>query len=220
MTSDQIMRARQIAALVALCAGGAVLAQAGLNIARAAEKGQTVLESVLSMYGYFTIWTNTLVALVAGRYAAAGPGQGLFNRPATLAATTVYIIVVGLIYNLLLARYNPVTGFRLFIDTMLHSVVPIAYTGWWLLLVPRVRLEWRALLTALPFPTAYAVVALVRGAVTGKYAYFFIDIGKYGLPQVLVNIVLLVLFFAGLMALLIALDRRLHGRATPSTSLG
>ncbi len=207
--------ARRAALPVALFAGGAVLAQAGLNIDAALAKAESPLLAVLSLYGYFTIWGNTLVALIVGRYALKGDDGGLLARATTMAAATVYIIVVGAIYNVLLAKYNPVTGFRLVTDTFLHSVVPITYTLWWLLLVPRRRLAWSAIAPALLFPTAYSIVAMTRGALTGKYAYFFIDVGKYGLGQVLFNIVLLVLFFAGLMALVIAFDRWAHGRQSP-----
>ncbi len=198
--------------LVALLAGGAVLTQAGLNMARAVDKGESPLLAVLALYGFFTIWSNTLVALVAGRYAMHGSAGGFLTRPGTMAAAAVYIVVVGVIYNTLLARYNPVTGVRLVTDTVLHTVVPIGYALWWLVLVPRRRLAWNAVWLAMAFPFAYCFVALTRGQLTGKYAYFFIDIGKYGWGQVLVNIVGLVLFFTLLMALVIGFDRWAHGR--------
>jgi hypothetical protein len=52
-----------------------------------------------------------------------------------------------------------------------------------------------------------------KGAITGKYAYFFIDVGKYGVPQVLLNIGGLALLYAALMAVVIAFDRRARGGA-------
>ncbi len=206
--------------LVALFAGGAVVTQASLNVATALGKGESAALAIASLFGYFTIWSNTLVAAIAARYALRGAAGGLLTRPATMAAAAVYIVVVGAIYNTLLARYNPVAGLRLAVDTVLHSVVPLAYALWWLVLVPRVQLAWRALWPALAFPFAYCLVAMTRGLMTGKYAYFFIDIGKYGVAQVLANIVGLVLFFAGLMALVIAFDRWAHRRDALSASAG
>ena len=50
---------------------------------------------------------------------------------------------------------------------------------------------------------------------TGKYAYFFIDLGKYGVPRVLLNIAGLALLFALLMAVVIAFDRRAGGHTVP-----
>ena len=55
-----------------------------------------------------------------------------------------------------------------------------------------------------------------RGLLTGKYAYFFIDIDKYGLARVLINSTGLVMLFVGLMAALIALDRWLARDAVPA----
>ena len=199
--------------LVALFAGGAVFTQAAINMAAAVAKGEPALPALLVLFGFFTIWSNTLVALITARYAWKGENGGFLTRPGTMAAATVYIVVVGAIYNVLLAKLNHVAGLRLATDTVLHSVVPIGYTLWWLVLVPRRRLAWSALLPALAFPTAYSIVAMTRGALTGKYAYFFIDIDKYGLPRVLLNICGLVAFFAGLMALVIAFDRWAHRRA-------
>ncbi|WP_426165018.1 Pr6Pr family membrane protein [Sandarakinorhabdus sp. DWP1-3-1] len=220
MQYEDMTTARRAAMLVALLAGGAVVTQAGLNATAAMVKGTSPMLAVASLFGYFTIWSNTLVAAIAARYAARGAGGGLLTRPGTMAAAAVYIVVVGVIYNKLLARYNPVTGLRLVVDTVLHSVVPLAYALWWLVLVPRVQLAWRALWPALAFPFAYCIVALTRGLSTGKYAYFFIDIGKYGAVQVAMNILGLVMFFAGLMALVIAFDRWAHRRGMVSASAG
>ncbi len=150
----------------------------------------------------------------AGGAGAGGPGgETLLGRPGTLAASVVYILVVGVIYNTLLAGYNHPKGLAVLFNALLHMVVPLAWPLWWLVAVPRGRLGWGALLPSLPFPFAYCLVAMGRGLATGKYAYFFLDVGKAGLVQVLFNITGLVLLFAGLMALLIAFDRRM-GRSS------
>ncbi len=205
--------ARRLAGVIAAVAITAIITQLGLNFARAAEQGKPLWMVPIDLYGYFTIWTNTLVAIITARYAQGGDDKGLFGRPWLLAATVVYIIVVGLIYNLLLAGYNPQTGIRKLIDLTFHTAIPIAYPLWWLTQTPRGRLGWNALAPALVFPLAYSFVAMGKGAITGKYAYFFIDIGKYGVPQVLLNIGGLALLYAALMAVVIAFDRRTRGGA-------
>ena len=220
MTQDeQIVRARQVAGIIAVLALGAVVSQSLINMTAASARGESPVLAVVLLYGYFTIWSNTLVGLVAGRFALRGEGDGVLTRPGTLAAALVYIVVVGLIYNVLLAKLNNVSGVRLAVDTVLHSVVPTAYALWWLLLVPRRRIGWNALAPAMAFPFAYCIVAMGRGALTGKYAYFFIDAGKLGMPQVALNIAGLVLFFGGLMAAVIAFDRWAH-RREPTASTG
>ena len=205
--------ARRLAGVIAIVAITAIIVQLGLNFARAAADAKPLWMVPIDLYGYFTIWTNTLVAIITARYARGGDEQGLFGRQWLLAATVVYIIVVGLIYNLLLAGYNPQTGLRKIIDLTFHTVIPIAYPLWWLTQISRGRLAWGALAPTLVFPLAYSFVAMGKGAITGKYAYFFIDIGKYGVPQVLLNIAGLALLYAVLMAVVIAFDRRARGGA-------
>lgn len=206
--SDTGGRARLVAAIIAGLAWGAIITQLILNLGAAPEKGIPLWRVPIELYGYFTIWSNTLVALVTTWFARGRSEAHLLGRPGTLAATVVYIVVVGVIYNTLLVQYNPQVGLRKVIDTIFHTVIPLVYPLWWLTLVPRRRLGWDALLPALVFPVAYSVWAMAKGAVTGKYAYFFIDIPKYGLPVVLLNIAGLALLYATLMAMVIAFDRR------------
>ena len=197
--------ARTGAAVIAVIVWAALATQLVLNLGKASATGKPLWIVPLELYGYFTIWSNTLVGLIA-TVVALGRG-GLFSRAGTLGAAVVYIIVVGVIYNTLLVQYNPQTGLRLVIDTVFHTVVPLAYPLWWALLVPRGQIAWKAMWGALGFPLAYTFVALSRGALTGKYAYFFLDVAKYGTVQVLLNLVGLVIFFAILMALTIGFDR-------------
>lgn len=200
---------RKIAALVAVLACCGVIGQLLLNFSRAPAEGKPLWLVPLDLFGYFTIWSNTLVALVATHLARGRGAESLLGQPATIAASVVYILVVGAIYNTLLAGLNHPIGLGALFNALLHIVVPLAWPLWWLMAVPRGRLGWRALQMSLPFPFAYCIVAMVRGLVTGKYAYFFLDVGKAGLAQVLFNITGLVLLFAALMALLIAFDRRM-----------
>lgn len=203
--------ARRLAGTIAFIAIAAILAQLALNLTRDLAEGKPGWLVPINLYGYFTLWGNTLVAIITARFAIrgdTGDAGGLFGRPWLLAAAVVYIVVVGVIYNLLLADSNPQTGVRKLIDVVFHTVIPIAYPLWWFTRGPRQRLGWNALAPTLVFPIAYCFVAMAKGAVTGKYAYFFIDIGKYGVPRVLLNIAGLALLYAALMAVLIAFDRR------------
>ena len=204
--------ARLVAGVIAAVAWTAIAVQMGLNFADAGGKGVPLWRVPIDLYGYFTIWSNTLVALITTRFALGGDEKGLLGQPATMAATVVYIIVVGAIYNTLLVQYSHQTGLRLTLDTIFHTVIPLAYPLWWLVFVPRGRLGWGALLPSIVFPMAYGVFALIKGSITGKYAYFFIDVGKYGLGQVLINLAALGLLYGLLMAGVIWLDRWVHRR--------
>jgi hypothetical protein len=197
--------ARRGAAVIAVIVWGALVTQLVLNFGKAGVEGKPLWLVPLEMYGFFTIWSNTLVGLICT--AVARGKTGLLSRAGTMGAAVVYIIVVGVIYNTLLVQYNPQTGIRLFTDTIFHTVIPMSYPLWWAILVPRGHMQWKAMWGALGFPLAYTFVALSRGALTGKYAYFFLDVAKYGIAQVLLNLVGLVIFFAVLMAGVIGFDR-------------
>lgn len=197
--------ARGAAAVIAMLVWASIIAQIVINLGKASAVGTPLWPVPLLLYGYFTIWSNTLVGAICTAVAL-GRG-GFLTRGGTLGAAVVYITVVGVIYNWLLKATNPQTGVGLAIDTVFHIIVPLTYVLWWLALVPRGHMPRAALWGALGFPLAYTFVALGRGALTGKYAYFFLDVAKYGIAQVLLNLVGLVIFFAVLMALVIGFDR-------------
>ena len=87
---------------------------------------------------------------------------------------------------------------------------------WWLVLRPAGRLAWRHVWAVLPLPLAYCLFALVVGGQSGRYPYFFIDVGRFGLVQVAINIIGLAALFVAVMAGAIWWDRR----AVPSLERG
>lgn len=198
-------RVRIAAAGIAMVVGSALLLQFALNIAERASNPATEL---VLCYGWFTIWTNTAVALIAAHAGFNGRASGLAH-PAMLAAGAVWIIVVGIVYNTLLAGlHHPPTLLRQSINVIFHIVSPAAWAGWWLWLRPAGMLRWRHLAVVLPMPLAYCGFALWMGAQTGHYAYFFIDVSLLGWHQTILNITGFSALFAGLMALAIGWDRR------------
>ena len=200
-------RSRIIAAIVAVLAGTSLFAQFALNVT---ERGTGAGEEVARLYGYFTVWSNTAVALIAGHAGLMGRARGPAH-PALLAASTAWIIVVGLVYNVLLAGLNhPPTPLRALIDNVFHVVTPLLWPAWWLTLRPPGTLAWRHLWAVLPLPLAYCGFSLWVGQQTGRYAYYFIDVGTLGWGRVAINIAGLAALFTMLMLAAIAWDRRPH----------
>lgn len=207
-------RSRIVAAAIAVLTGTALLVQFAVNVA---DRGGDTAGELVRFYGWFTIWTNTAVAVVAGHVALVGRAKGPAH-PAMLAATMVWIAVVGLVYNTLLAGLNhPPTVLRQIIDHVFHVVTPLAWPLWWLLLRPAGALAWQHLWAVLPLPLAYCGFSLWIGSQTGRYAYFFIDASTLGWAQVAMNIIGFAALFAVLMVLAIVWDRR---RAARSLSRG
>lgn len=205
--------ARLCAGLLALLAGGAVLAQVPLT---AAELGVGYGAAAWRLLGYFTILTALLAALgmalvAAGRW----PGG---ERPSAfaLAALPLYEVFLGLVYYLLLARGRALEGWALAVDTALHAALPAGLLLFWLAFAPKRGLRpFHALLWPL-WPALYSLYALARGGAEGWYPYFFLDVGAFGPALVAAQVAAL----TGLLALmglgLVAVARRLAETSAPA----
>lgn len=205
MRKDQSVR-RAFAAGVAAAAWAGVLLQLWLSARHAHASGHSALQAALLVLCYNTVLSNILVALVGTRVALGGAGSWLTSS-ATLAATAVYIFVVGLIYSLLLrSQWAPAGLFRL-ADELLHDVTPVLYLLWWLLCAPKNGLRWSAPLRWLLYPLGYFLLSLLAGAYTGRYLYPFGDVPAHGLAAVLRNGALILVLYLGLGLAAVALAR-------------
>ncbi|RYY06438.1 MAG: hypothetical protein EOP43_06360 [Sphingobacteriaceae bacterium] len=59
------------------------------------------------------------------------------------------------------------------------------------------------------FPLVYLIYIIVRGAVTGFYPYFFVDVKTFGFGQVAINAFVLLLVFALFSSLFIFIGKKL-----------
>jgi hypothetical protein len=70
---------------------------------------------------------------------------------------------------------------------LLHYVTPALFLLDWLLFVPKGRVPWRTIFSALVFPLVYIGWTLLHGAQTGWYPYPFVNVTELGLEKVLTN---------------------------------
>src|SRR5262245_17850657 len=98
------MKAARVIAVVGAVAGvGALLLQFGLMFGSMSAQGYSPLAITWRFFGYFTILTNALVAVIWLR-AVLRPD---IVQPRLEGAGAVSIVMVGIIYHLLLAsRWN------------------------------------------------------------------------------------------------------------------
>ena len=140
-------------------------------------------------FSFMTIWTNIIIAvfytvLITSPHTKLGR---FFSRPMVQAGLLLYIIIVGLIYHLILARqWNP-QGLEFIADQSLHTVVPLLYLIYWILFSDKGKLSYGSAFKWLGYPLVYVVYSLIRGAITGKYPYFFVDVTKLGYVTTLTN---------------------------------
>ena len=202
-------RFRLFAATAAALGWFALILQWLLSMQLAMANGQGALAGTWTYLGYYTILTNILVAL-AFTAGALGPRDALtrfFHRPGTCTAVAMSIVVVSVVYNVMLRQLWHPQGWQLFADATLHDVMPLAFLAYWWFAVPKASLAWRQILTWLGYPVAYFAYALARGAVTGWYPYPFLDVTTLGYAQVVIDALLVLLFFIAVAVALVALAR-------------
>jgi hypothetical protein len=155
---------------------------------------------------FFTILTNAL--LVVHLLAVAKGWQISASRAAGLLLS---MLMVGAVYHLLLAGLWSPQGKAWWVDQGLHSAMPLGYLLWWLAFAPK-TLRWPDLPKWLIWPASYAAYALIRGGLTGFWAYPFLNADALGWPRVALNCALLLLGFGLVGAAILVLARKFQAK--------
>jgi hypothetical protein len=162
--------------------------------------------TLFRFFSYFTVDTNILVALCFTFIflgSKSRPGK-LFSKPTTITALTVYIIIVGIVYNTILRlTWNP-QGLQMVVDEILHSVIPVFFILFWVIFTPTEGLKYKQAFSWLIYPIAYMVYAVIHGAITKFYPYIFVDVTRHGYGKVLSNAGLILFAIFVLSLILIA----------------
>ena len=169
----------------------------------------SALERSARFLEYFTILTNFLVAIsltIELLMPTTSMGR-FFSRTSVKTAIAVYIVFVGIVYNVVLQGMNEFTGAAFAADTLTHDMVPLLYVIYWIVFVPKGGLGWTAPIAWTVYPLIYLLYNLVRGSSTVRYPYPFLDVESLGLSSVLVNCVILTVVFLVLGELFVCLDK-------------
>lgn len=206
---------RLFVALIAVTAWLAVILRAWIVTSFVMAQGRTPLDGLVTVFSYFTLQANTILAVVATACALRGETGTFLTKPSTRAAVAVYIIIVGVIYAVFLAGLRQLSGLAVPVDIALHRLVPVLFAIYWLVFVPKGHLSWRNPLAWLIFPALYVVYSLVYGALTERYLYPFSNVPVLGYPRALGYAAMILAAFYGLGLVLVALDRAM-ARARPA----
>jgi hypothetical protein len=188
----------------------AVVLQLVLSLRLATANGKSLAMGLVVYLGYFTVLTNILVATtLTAPLAAARSAVGRFFADASvLAGVATSITMVGLAYHVLLREIWAPQGLQWLADLLLHYVIPLLFVAWWFVAAPKARFPYTAPVRWAAWPVAYLAYALARGAVTGLYAYPFINVARIGYPRALLNSVALLAVFLLLGLVFVAVARR------------
>ncbi len=192
--------------LLALIAWFALVAQYFLMLDnRVAAIGETTVR----FFSFFTILTNTLVAVYFSVVSLSLKKKAInfFYWPSTLTAITIYIMVVGLVYQFVLRHIWQPQGMQMVVDELLHTFVPSFVFVYWIFDKRKSEVSYRSLPAWLIYPFCYLVFILVRGYASGFYPYPFVHVAELGIEKVLTNSFLLLLVFAGLSIVFIFIAR-------------
>ena len=159
-------------------------------------------ETIVRFFSYFTILTNTLVALyfTSSWMGIKQSGYRLFSSPGVFTAITTYITVVGITYQVLLRHTWQPTGLQLVVDELLHTIIPVLVIIFWYVYANKSKLMYKQIINWLIYPLIYLVFVLARGALSDFYPYPFIDVGNLGWVKVFANSFVLIIFFMALSA--------------------
>lgn len=211
-------------AAMALAILAAVIAQLARSVATAAELGRDVGVTIANFFSFFTVLSNTAAAVVllwaairfwaSGRRADAEPA-GLATA---LACVSTYMIITGIVYNLLLRGITLPQGSEPipWSNEILHLAGPLFLLADVLLAPLRRALPWRALWAILAFPVLWVVYTMLRGPLVANpatgapywYPYPFLDPNLAGWGSVVLYVIAIALAIVAVGALVVWWGRR------------
>ncbi len=196
---------KNLAALFAFIGWFAVIAQYYLMIK---NEQASVLETTNKFFSFFTILTNLLVAIYFTSLLSTKDERSKFIvKPGTLTAITVFITVVGLVYQVSLRHLWQPKGLQLIVDELLHSIIPVLVIIFWYLYETPKPIRYKQIAAWAIYPLLYLVYILIRGSFSGLYLYPFINVTTLGMSKALVNAGMLLLVFAVISALFIFIGK-------------
>lgn len=198
-----------VAALLALITWGGLAVQFHATFV---VQGSLV-PTVTALLWYFTITTNLLVAVV---FTGIAMGRESFDSASLLGATTLSILLVGVVYGLLLHGQQELSGGSAIANVLLHMVTPIFVPIFWLGFAAKGRLRDRDILLWTIYPLAYLFYALIRGEFTHRYPYPFMNVNQLGWGRTAGNTFLIAICFLAASWLFVRLDSLFARRTSTS----
>jgi hypothetical protein len=204
-------RPRLATSMLALLGWASLALQLGVDLARDHSKGLSLSHTLWHEAGYYTILTNLLTASALTLLALRRAGAVLSG------AVTLYETLLGILNHFLLGGIvaKPLPQFTA--DLCLHYILPSLVLMHWILFAPKEGLRFMHAARWIFYPLGYGIYTLIRGSVTGKYPYFFLDAGRFGLPRIILNFLGLTVVFGLSGLVLVAVSHRLAGpRGSPT----
>jgi hypothetical protein len=138
-------------------------------VAEAATQNGDWLAALWVNASFLTDLTNLIVAIVMTGVAL---GVASLSRASVVGWAITAIATVGIGFWVIGGKLTSESALE---DILLHGFTPVATMLFWFIAGAKQPLRWRSAAVWLIWPIAYFTYALGRGALTGTYAYGFLD---------------------------------------------
>lgn len=195
---------------------GAVLWAIWPPLSGALDRGESLAGAIWSLLRMFTITTNLLVGAVFARIAWRGSGS---VSPLLIGGTMLAIVLVGIVFNLLLAMLPHQSIWYAIGDYIHHVAAPVAVPLWWIMFARHGALAWSSPLKWSLYPLGYSIYTVARAqflppgsGMHSRYPYFFMDADLLGWPMALASMTGIAVGFILFGFLAVAADKWLANR--------
>ena len=146
--------------------------------------------NAVNFFSFFTVQNNILVVvtlLLSALVTASGKQRRWLDI--LRGMTTVYILVVGIGFAILLSGLQGVALTAVPWDnTVLHYIIPAAVLIDFLIDRPARKISFKKSLIWISYPLLYVAYTLVRGSFTGWYPYPFLNPANGGYGSIAVSV--------------------------------
>lgn len=166
-------------------------------------------ETFLRLLSNYSMVTNLMVAVACSfLYFTKGLGSGqFFIKASVLTAIAVYVSVAAISYNIFFRFAWNASGANLLINEVMHTLIPIFFLSFWWNATARITMKWTSVFHWLVFPTLYLAFIIIRGDASGFFPYALLNADHLGMAVALSNALILVVMFAVVAFLLVAVGK-------------
>ena len=154
------------------------------------NREDSIPETLIKFFSYFTICTNILVAtfFTAQVVKTDKFPFNILRTKGALTALTACIFIVGLVYQVALRSVWEPKGIQILIDELLHSIIPLYMLYYWFISIKRDNLQIKPISAWLAYPLLYILFVLLRGHFSNYYPYPFLNVTKIGYSKTFLHI--------------------------------
>ena len=151
-------------------------------------------QAIVDSLSYFTYESNLFAGVVFGLLGyRAIRGRSIADLQGFRGAATAYLLITGIIFNLLLNA--PSVGISdALVNFLYHHIAPLYVAIDFIVDTPKPAITFKRALLWVIYPILYMVYTFVRGAIVNWYPYPFFDAAHHSTGTIATNVVGLIVF--------------------------